>query len=332
MATVTAPLSCGMRRLFLSQTWGKMSNEIQPARPGVAATVLYMSLLCVAGLAMALADDTARTAKLAELMKLNGSAQLFAASKLEEQTAARNKVQLLARQVLAQHPHLTPEKRARIDSEGQRLLRAVDAGFDQDAAVRAWGQFYGDSLTDADLDAILAYRRSVVGQKDAVASQGALLQFQHYVVDRQTAVINAAVANYTAAVREIVEPSAAASVSQLAPAGEGRGAWDTKPTAPDGSVVSNPVASEQCDITPSTVPAAAHAVPPSGRSTVCVCTDEKGVLTRDPVIAESSGDSRVDSGAVRMARSDSGRYRPPTVDGRPQKACFRYVIDFGHKN
>jgi TonB family protein len=64
---------------------------------------------------------------------------------------------------------------------------------------------------------------------------------------------------------------------------------------------------------------------------LCVCIDEKGTLTRDPVIAESSGDSRVDSGAVKMARSDSGRYKPPIVNGQPQRACFRFAIDFKHQ-
>jgi len=103
--------------------------------------------------------------------------------------------------------------------------------------------------------------------------------------------------------------------------------WATAPRAPDGRVVPSPSSPEQCDVPPTPAPGS-HAVPSSGKSVVCICTDEKGILTREPVIAESSGDARVDSGAIKMARVDSGRYIPPTVDGRPQSACFRFAIDF----
>ena len=106
-------------------------------------------------------------------------------------------------------------------------------------------------------------------------------------------------------------------------------AWDSAPRAPDGRVVPSPSLPEQCDVPPTPAPGS-HAVPSSGKSVVCICTDEKGELTRDPVIAESAGDARVDSGAIKMARVDSGRYIPPTVDGHPQSACFRFAIDFSH--
>jgi hypothetical protein len=100
------------------------------------------------------------------------------------------------------------------------------------------------------------------------------------------------------------------------------------PSAPDGKVVANSV-SDRCEAPPS-AELQAHNVSPGGRSVLCVCVDEKGTLTQDPVIAESSGDSRVDSGAVKLARLDSGRYKPPGVDGKPQRGCFRFAVNFRH--
>ena len=100
------------------------------------------------------------------------------------------------------------------------------------------------------------------------------------------------------------------------------------PSVPDGKVVANSV-SDRCEAPPS-AELRAHAVSASGRSVLCVCVDEKGTLTQDPVIAESSGDSRVDSGAVKLARLDSGRYKPPGVDGKPQRGCFRFAVNFRH--
>jgi len=144
-------------------------------------------------------------------------------------------------------------------------------------------------------------------------------QFQHYMAEKNAATMKAAVAKYTAALQSIVD-STTADGTPARP-------WDSNPTAPDGLVAHNQSSSERCEVTPSTS-GVSHSVPPTGRSIVCVCIDEKGVLTRNPVIAESSGDSRVDSGAVKMARSDSGRYKPPILDGVPQRGCFRFAIDF----
>ena len=316
--------------------------------PRVAAVtlILCLSLLCVSGTPVARADDSSRAAKIAELMKLTGVAQIVAESNVAGRAVARKTVQSMTDSMLAQFPEIPPDKRARIEGAAQQFLRDVDMGFDQDDAARAWGRFYSESLTETELDAILTYYQSPVGQKDVSASRAALPQFQHYMLEQRRAVLNAAVANYTAALRNITGSSAAGG-AQAGPAKPGpipeaatAGAampeespvrpWDSNPSAPNGSVLPNPSASERCEVTQAVAPGA-HAVPPSGRSVVCVCTDEKGTLIGDPVIAESSGDSRVDSGAVKMARSDSGRYKPPTRGGQPQKACFRYAIDFKHR-
>src|SRR6202000_146110 len=132
----------------------------------------------------------------------------------------------------------------------------------------------------------------------------------------------------------VTTPPASAATVGSAPAARrapngppaAEGPWESAPRAPDGRVVPGPSLPERCDVS-LTSAAGTHA---SGRSVVCVCTDEKGSLTRDPVIAESSGDPRVDSGAIKMARIDSGRYIPPPVNGQPQSACFRFAIDFSH--
>jgi outer membrane biosynthesis protein TonB len=183
------------------------------------------------------------------------------------------------------------------------LLHEVDSKADQEEAVRAWERFYSENVTETDLDSILAYYRSPAGQKDVSASRAALGQVQRYMHEKHapTAVVN------------------------NTPVAAGSGVTSA-PRAPDGRVIPSPSSPERCEVTP-TAAAGTHA---SGRSVVCVCTDEKGSLTRDPVIAESSGDPRVDSGAIKMARIDSGRYIPPTVNGQPQSACFRFAIDFSH--
>ena len=131
--------------------------------------------------------------------------------------------------------------------------------------------------------------------------------------------------HFAAALREIVSSTETEPVQPAEPAKLSSG---SDPSVPDGKVVANSV-SDRCDASPSAT-SPAHSASPSGRSVLCVCVDEKGALTQDPVIAESSGDPRVDSGAVKLARLDSGRYKPAAVDGKPQKGCFRFAVNFRH--
>ena len=337
--------------------------------------ILSVSLLCAAGVPVARGDDSSKAAKVAELIQLRGLAQMMAQSRAVGQAAAQKTVQSMSEQAFAKFPTIPPETRARIEDASKQFMRDIDSGFDQDDAVRVWGRFYSESLTETELDGILAYYRSPVGQKDVSASRAAQPQYQHYIIEKSTAVMNTAIAKYTAAIRSIVDsPTTGAATPDTAtidpatpnsaissavtsnatkpgatvpgavmsgttkpgaavpdaatPNGTSMRPWDTGPSAPNGRLIPNSPVSERCEVPPPTAPGV-HAVPPSGRSVVCVCTDEKGTLTRDPVIAESSGDSRVDSGALKMARSDSGRYVAPTLDGQPQRACFRFAIDFG---
>lgn len=284
------------------------SRSISP-NGAVVALVLCLSLLWAAGTPLARADETSRAAKVAELMRLTGLAQMLAESKRAGQAAARKTIQSMSEQMFAKFPAIPAEQRARIEGAGQQFQRDVDNRFDQDDAVRTWGRLYSQNLTDADLDAILAFYRS--STESGTAMGGASTQ----------GVVRAA--GVSAAP---MTPGPAAL-----PEGSPAPRWDSNPTAPNGLVIQNPPPSERCEVSPPT-PVEAHAVPPSGRSLVCVCIDEKGTLSRDPVIAESSGDSRVDSGAVKMARSDSGRYEPPLLAGKPQRACFRFAIDFKHQH
>jgi hypothetical protein len=295
-------------------------------RGGQIAALLSIVLLSAARLPAAHGDEASKAAKTAELVQLEGLGKMMEQSKLAGQEAATKLVRSITDKTYAQFPAFPEDKRIAMDRASQQFLHEVDSSFDQADAVQAWGRVYSDGLTEKELDAILAYYRSAVGQKDVRASQAALPKFQQYMDEQRTAAMESAVANYTAAIREILNPSNDSSIRPKT-ALTTRPA-DESPTAPDGKFVANSV-SDRCEASPSI--ASRHDMPPSGRSIVCVCVDAKGTITQDPVIAESSGDSRVDSGAVKLARADSGRYKPPLVDGRPQKGCFRFAINFTHQ-
>jgi protein TonB len=75
-------------------------------------------------------------------------------------------------------------------------------------------------------------------------------------------------------------------------------------------------------------PPAAIRAEEQGGATVNVCVDAAGRLTGAPSLVQSSGSTRLDEGALRLAQAGSGHYRPTTEDGRPVSACYPFRITF----
>jgi protein TonB len=75
-------------------------------------------------------------------------------------------------------------------------------------------------------------------------------------------------------------------------------------------------------------PAASRRLGEKGIASVRVCVDASGRLTADPMITQSSGSTRLDEGALTLAKAGSGHYRATTEDGRPVNACYPFRIRF----
>lgn len=75
-------------------------------------------------------------------------------------------------------------------------------------------------------------------------------------------------------------------------------------------------------------PASSRRLEEQGTTVVHVCVGANGRLTADPTVEKTSGSSRLDEGAVRLAKAGSGHYRPSSEDGKPIDSCFAFGIKF----
>ena len=73
-------------------------------------------------------------------------------------------------------------------------------------------------------------------------------------------------------------------------------------------------------------PAASKRLGEEGSPTVKVCVGANGKLTEEPTIAQSSGNARLDEGAIKLAKA--GRYVAGTVDGQPATDCLQFRVKF----
>ena len=75
-------------------------------------------------------------------------------------------------------------------------------------------------------------------------------------------------------------------------------------------------------------PVAARRLGQTGTTIVRVCVDPRGRLAGEPAVARSSGNPRLDEGALNLARAGSGHYRPSTQDGAAVDSCYAFRIRF----
>jgi len=237
----------------------------QQLRRTAIAIALCVGALSAGHLLAAPAPEDSKRAKITELVQLQGLAGMIEQSKAAGREEARQIVRSMTDKMLAQFPNIPAEKRTAIEAASQRFLSDFDNGFDQDDAVRAWGRFYAEGLTEQELDAILSYYRSPAGQKDVRASQAALPQLQMYMTEKRTAAANSAVATYAAALREIVNPTKAEPIHPDAPATRSNA---SDPSVPDGKVVANSV-SDHCEASPSATSPAHSASRAAAQCYVC---------------------------------------------------------------
>jgi periplasmic protein TonB len=79
-------------------------------------------------------------------------------------------------------------------------------------------------------------------------------------------------------------------------------------------------------------PPASKRLGEEGSANVHVCVGPNGKLTEEPTLAQTSGSSRLDEGALKLAKAASGHYQPGTEDGQPVASCTVFKIKFELRN
>ncbi|MGH8219032.1 MAG: energy transducer TonB [Steroidobacteraceae bacterium] len=73
-------------------------------------------------------------------------------------------------------------------------------------------------------------------------------------------------------------------------------------------------------------PPASQRLSEEGTTEVESCVGPGGRLMRDPTVVRSSGHSRLDEAAIRLAKAGSGKYKPATEDGKAVDQCIKFNV------
>lgn len=137
------------------------------------------------------ADEASKTAKIAELLKLQGMVQNIDNMRAESIKRTEALRPLYEKQLRDALPDAPPEMWARFDTAFKRYIDANRAVWSTEDAVAAYGKLYGARLSEDELDQILAFCRSPVGQKDVQASSAAMLEWTAQLAKKNQAAYQA---------------------------------------------------------------------------------------------------------------------------------------------
>jgi hypothetical protein len=162
--------------------------------------ILALSLCLMA--TGALAD--ARSDKLTALMDAEGVSQAFDSARTMVREQTRADAEQILRSVV---PRLdaTPETIQKLTDAVTALLDEVtSAGMTREDMVATWNEVYAAQFTDAELDQLLAFYRSPLGQKTVRISREAMPKVMEHAQSKLQPALKPATEHYFAKVRQII--------------------------------------------------------------------------------------------------------------------------------
>jgi hypothetical protein len=152
----------------------------------------------------AAAEPVSREERILELVRATGLAEMLEQSRDSARSQAGQLSDQMLGDFLKNARALTAEQSDAVSLAARRFAEACAASFDVNDAVAAWGQYYAATLTDQELDEILGYYSSPIGQKDVAASKSAMPLWQAHLAARSAASMQAAMERYMAELKNIV--------------------------------------------------------------------------------------------------------------------------------
>jgi hypothetical protein len=160
-------------------------------------------LLMVA--ANALADQSTKDAKLNELMRLQGLTEMIE----QQQAYCQEQARAIGPKMIAEFKKQIPEiDQAVLDEVDAALSAFVDSAkpsWTVGEAATAWSNYYGEQLTEEELDQIIAFYRSPIGQKDILATRKAMPGWSAFFGERNQKVLESAMNAYVERLKAIVQ-------------------------------------------------------------------------------------------------------------------------------
>jgi len=163
--------------------------------------ILIVAILLSLSTACAAADRSAKIRSLMEAQGLLG--MLEQQMSLGRQQARRQADQLLDQMMGAAKP--PPEAIPRLRKASEEFMAALQSPWTAQEIVDVWAGVYGAAFSDEELDQLIAFYLSPLGQKDVRASQEALPKLSQHFDERLRPILENATRKYMSDIQQIAK-------------------------------------------------------------------------------------------------------------------------------
>lgn len=151
------------------------------------------------------ADQRSKEAKLNQLMELQGLTEMIEQQQAYCQEQARAVGPKLIAEFKKQLPELSPEVLSEVDAAFTAFVDAAKPTWTVAEATSEWGRYYGEQVTEQELDQIISFYRSPIGQKDILATRKAMPSWSAFFAERNEPVLQSAMNAYIERLKAIVQ-------------------------------------------------------------------------------------------------------------------------------
>lgn len=172
-------------------------------RAALLSLATAASLSAAAAPAAPAAPSADRQQKIQALMEAQGLADTID----QQMAAGRERGKANANQLIGQVMHQlapSPEYQARFREAYEQFVDELQPTWKGSDVVKDWSEIYGPRFTDAELDQLLAWYRSPLGQKDVQQSREAMTELTQRLVSRYQPVMEQATQHFIDRVKTLV--------------------------------------------------------------------------------------------------------------------------------
>lgn len=126
---------------------------------------VLMVLMFIMHFSTVSADEKTKSAKLREMMKLNGMVQKMEQARTQNKTQALQYKEGIKKQIRKNFNTDDPEVWKYFDVEYQKFVKSLEPKWSAEEAVQKYIDLYSEKMTEKEIDIVLNFQKSAIGKK-----------------------------------------------------------------------------------------------------------------------------------------------------------------------
>lgn len=164
--------------------------------------ILYLLLLTTT---QAFASNTSKLDKIKELMKVEGLYEEIDQQKKYCQEQANAIGSQMDKQLKSEFPEFDESLFTALDKAYKKFIEAARPTWTTEEVINLFAEYYGSNITEDEIDKILSFYKSSIGQKDIQATKIAIPKLTNFFTEKNKIILERATQSYVDELKKIID-------------------------------------------------------------------------------------------------------------------------------